>query len=374
MKRVALLAYACRSGAGSEPGAGFKWALAAAQFSTVELITRPLDEHTRAELREAGILVHELAVNHQKRLPQLSYIRWLVQAQLKLNEIQRSNPLALVHHLTYATDWMPAPRLKTVPLIWGPVGGSTGLPRELAGLFSRKLRAKEAVRTAITSTVRAFTARWAAKNVTTLIAQNQDTARNYKGLRRIYIRPNYLVSSTLNLAFSRDRGKDIAIVGRLIEMKGVHLAIAAMASEQLRCWNLHVIGDGPMRNSLEAQARELGVSERVVFYGQIPRDEVYRHLQNVRCSLLLSTHDAAGWSAAESIAVGTPVLTWAHGGPAELVRLTGCGTTILPGPEGVTAIASAIAGTEPKQRVDMSRFHFDSLVHELRNWYDEAVR
>lgn len=374
MIRVAILAYACKTGAGSEPGAGFQWALAAAESASVEIITRPLDNQTRNELRLAGISVHELKVDHLQKFPQLSYIRWLFQAQKKLIEIHQSNGIQLVHHLTYATDWLPTPHLKNIPLVWGPVGGSTGLPRNLGQLFSRKLRAKETFRAAVTSTVRRFTLQWAAKNVSTLIAQNQDTAKAYSRLDRVYVRPNYIVSANRDFARSHAPNKNIAIVGRLIEMKGVHIAIAAMASQELQHWNLHVVGDGPMRGNLEERARELGVLERVIFHGQLARDEVYAHLKNSRCSLLLSTHDAAGWSAAESIAVGTPVHTWSHGGPAELVSRTGCGTTTTPGPGSIEALASSIAGTETYAEVDMSHFYIEAVALELRNWYDEATR
>lgn len=373
MMRIVVLAYACKSGAGSEPGAGFLWALAAAQVGSVHVITRPLDAETRRQLMRAGISVHELNIRHAGFAPQLSYVQWLLSAQVKLRELHRVERFEIVHHVTYATDWLPSPSIKGIPLIWGPVGGSTGLPPKLGPHFSLQLRTKELARSLITGSVRMVTRGWASRRVTTLIAQNADTARNYHRLGRVYVRPNYIVQPPGKRAAEPSRNR-IAMAGRLIEMKGVHLAIEALASGQLRDWELHVIGDGPMRSRLEHLARSYDVGAQIVFHGQCTRQEVYEQLELATCSLLLSTHDAAGWAAAESIAVGTPVHTWSHGGPAELVSRTGCGSVIHPGDNAVQLLAEAITHTETPVVADMSAFTFSAVVQDLRTWYDEAIK
>jgi glycosyltransferase involved in cell wall biosynthesis len=164
------------------------------------------------------------------------------------------------------------------------------------------------------------------------------------------------------------------MVGRLIEMKGVHIAIAALSQPELSEWELHVVGDGPMRDRLEQAAIASGVAARVTFHGKVARQQVYEYLENATCSLLLSTHDAAGWAAAESIAVGTPVHTWSHGGPAELVSSTGCGSATDPRREAISTLAAAISEMEVPPRADMSRFYFDAVVEDLRSWYEEATQ
>lgn len=373
MIRVAFSAYACKFSEGSEPGAGFLWALAAAEVAHVTLLTRPLDATTRAELQRAGIEVHELEVRHSRKIPQLSYIRWLVQAQSKLQEIHAIKAFELVHHATYATDWLPAPSIKGVPMIWGPVGGSTGLPAALGANFSKQLQMKEAIRSIVTACIRQITKKWASKRVSILLAQNRDTAKSYEKIVPVHIRPNYIVEDK-SFPDSTPTKKRIAMVGRLIEMKGVHLAIAAMAQPELSDWELHIVGDGPMRKYLENNARISGVADRVIFHGQVARQDVYRHLRQATCSLLLSTHDAAGWSAAESISVGTPVHTWSHGGPAELVTSTGCGSVINPGADCVRALAASITTLEDKKGGDMSDFYFDAVVRDLKGWYDDATK
>ncbi len=74
-------------------------------------------------------------------------------------------------------------------------------------------------------------------------------------------------------------GGGVLFVGRLVEKKGCAYLLRAMASVQQTYPDclLTVIGDGPLRGSLERQARELGVACR--FLGAQPPAIVREHLQ-----------------------------------------------------------------------------------------------
>ena len=58
-------------------------------------------------------------------------------------------------------------------------------------------------------------------------------------------------------------------IGRLAEKKGVTFLLDAFARLQARDCTLVIAGDGPLRTALEAQARELGVADRVAFVGYV---------------------------------------------------------------------------------------------------------
>jgi rhamnosyl/mannosyltransferase len=60
-------------------------------------------------------------------------------------------------------------------------------------------------------------------------------------------------------------------VGRLIYYKGLHVALAALRDVP---GTLVVIGTGPLEAELKAQALELGVADRVVWYGHASADEL----------------------------------------------------------------------------------------------------
>ena len=75
----------------------------------------------------------------------------------------------------------------------------------------------------------------------------------------------------------------VVFVGRLIRRKGVDRLIDALALLPQRDAVLHVVGDGPQRGALEAQARERGVSDRVRFSGAVDDDARDRALAEAWC-------------------------------------------------------------------------------------------
>ena len=61
----------------------------------------------------------------------------------------------------------------------------------------------------------------------------------------------------------------IVTVGRLALVKGHRFLIEAFAKVNNTDWELSIIGDGEERKRLEELAFNLGVAERVLFYGQL---------------------------------------------------------------------------------------------------------
>jgi glycosyltransferase involved in cell wall biosynthesis len=81
----------------------------------------------------------------------------------------------------------------------------------------------------------------------------------------------------------------------------------------------HLIGDGPQRSALERLAVNLGVADRVRFWGRLPRGQALARL--AACSVLVhpSLHDSGGWVCLEAMAAGLPVICLDLGGPSLLV-------------------------------------------------------
>ena len=61
----------------------------------------------------------------------------------------------------------------------------------------------------------------------------------------------------------------IVTVGRLEEVKGHRYLIEAFAKIQNKVWELSIVGDGSLRIELESLASSLGVSDRIIFHGQL---------------------------------------------------------------------------------------------------------
>jgi glycosyltransferase involved in cell wall biosynthesis len=105
------------------------------------------------------------------------------------------------------------------------------------------------------------------------------------------------------------------LVGRLEPRKGVDRAIQAMTG--VPGATLDVVGDGEARAALEAQARALGVADRVRFHGYV--EDVRPLLAGSRAALCTSRAEGLGVALLEAMAVGLPVVGFAVGGVPEIV-------------------------------------------------------
>lgn len=114
---------------------------------------------------------------------------------------------------------------------------------------------------------------------------------------------------------------------RFIDKKGLDTTLSAFAIIAA-CYpqaRLALVGDGPQRASLEQQARDLGVADRVDFTGFLPNRDVGKVLYDSHLYLHPSRTTAAGDregvpnAMLEAMASGLPVLATHHGGIPEAV-------------------------------------------------------
>ncbi|HEU5422410.1 MAG TPA: glycosyltransferase [Nitrolancea sp.] len=115
-------------------------------------------------------------------------------------------------------------------------------------------------------------------------------------------------------------GAVAGILASLTQPKGHDVLLRAVAELAHRQPGLRlaVIGDGPLRAALESQAAELGIADRVTFFGYQRRVADYL----AACDLLVSaSRDNEGCSNAilEAMALGVPVIATDIGGNRELV-------------------------------------------------------
>jgi glycosyltransferase involved in cell wall biosynthesis len=130
---------------------------------------------------------------------------------------------------------------------------------------------------------------------------------------------------------------NVLFVGRLVENKGCEYLLQAMHNVQASfpdC-SLTIIGDGPLRASLEQVAAERGL-KRTHFLGPQSHDEVKKHLASATIFCVPSVEVASGASEGlgivflEAQAMGVPVVSFATGGIPEAVQH---GVTGLLAPE-----------------------------------------
>lgn len=179
--------------------------------------------------------------------------------------------------------------------------------------------------------------RWAASRASALVTVCDDLRRHLVALgapqQRILVLRNGV---DLRLFAPGDRQAHRAAweldgftwlsVGSLIARKGHDLAIEAL----VHCpdCTLVIAGSGPLRPSLEALARRLGVADRVRFLGEVPHSRLPGLYGAADILILASSRE--GWANVllEAMACGTPVAATAVNGTVEVVSAPAAGALV----------------------------------------------
>lgn len=98
-------------------------------------------------------------------------------------------------------------------------------------------------------------------------------------------------------------GLHIVTVGRLVTLKGQEqlIAAASILAGQFQNLRVFIVGDGPLRESLQQKAESLGLSDNIVFTGSVDDVPAYLRLADVYVStshregMPLATLEAMAW-------------------------------------------------------------------------------
>jgi glycosyltransferase involved in cell wall biosynthesis len=101
--------------------------------------------------------------------------------------------------------------------------------------------------------------------------------------------------------------RSVLYVGRLESYKGVHYLVEVLPKLD-NSVVLEIVGKGPLRGFLEKRAKQLGVSERVMFYQDLSRKELLQKYADADVFVLLSKFEAYSISVAEALTAGTPCI------------------------------------------------------------------
>lgn len=149
---------------------------------------------------------------------------------------------------------------------------------------------------------------------------------------------------------SRHAGQDLLFVGRLAAVKGVPVLLDALRSLP-EGWHLTIIGDGPDRAALEAQAAGLPVE----FVGYKSQAEVAQALSRTDLFVLPSFAEGVPVVLMEAMASGVPVVTTRIAGVPELVEDGVHGALVPPGDADALRAAIAQALSDPDARCAMGK-------------------
>lgn len=405
--KVLLSAYACEPGKGSESAGGWNWVQQMARFHEVWLVTRSNNrERIEKDPFAKNANVHWIYYDLPKALRfwkrgsrgiQLYYYLWQVGSYFAVRRLHRQNRFDLLHHVTLVKYWTPSfLGFLDAPAIFGPVGGGESAPASFyrtlgfRGRWFERLRDLSRFLMEHDPLTRAAVRRMAA-----VFATTDQTLERLQKMRapNVSVRMSFAMTPAEIAEFAAlppkpDGPFRLISIGRLLPWKGFHLGLQAFAQFHRRCPDSEfwIVNTGPDMDRLRRLAAELGVQDKVVFWGKLPTlADVYAKLAQSDVLVHPSLHDSFGNVCLEAMATGRPVICLDLGGPGMQITAE-CGFKVHPGsPEqAVAEMAAAMEALQrnPALRASMAEhgrrrvrefFVWDRKGKEMNRTYQETV-
>ena len=174
----------------------------------------------------------------------------------------------------------------------------------------------------------------------------------------------------------------VGAVSRLAWKKGIRHLIDATPRllEAVPDARVVIAGDGPLRSELEAQARSLGVRDRVLFLGSRP--DTIELMAAFDVFVLPSVVEGMSNALLEAMAVGRPVVATDVGGNPEVVVDGETGLIVPPGDPHQLAASiqklleapelAAEMGAAGRRRV-IERYQIDVMTRRIEELYDTLL-
>lgn len=174
----------------------------------------------------------------------------------------------------------------------------------------------------------------------------------------------------------------VMMVGRLISIKGPELLCNAAPGilAQHPDTEFVMVGDGPLRESLESGLAQRGIRSSFTFLGS--RADIPELLRSGDILVLPSQTEGMPLVALEASASGVPVVATAVGGTPEVVRDGETGLLVAPGDAGQLTMAVNRLLTSPALRLQMGRrgrevavseFEWSEISDRTLAVYDEVI-
>lgn len=245
-----------------------------------------------------------------------AYLMWRAGAMAEANRLHRIHgSSALFHQVTFATATLPPafPQLASTHKVWGPLM----VPTNFTAPQGRNPSASQRLALRLIG----MGAARSVQKVNRVISINDTTA---EWLRRheidSEIEPNIFAEPTQSIGPKREN--IITYSGLLINRKRPWLAVQAMKSLAQSGLRLEILGDGPLRGSLESYTRQERLEASVSFLGRVSLDESRRLIGSSRALIHPSSREGSPWVVGEAAAAGVPAAVFEGTGADTVARLS----------------------------------------------------
>ncbi|WP_164847087.1 glycosyltransferase family 4 protein [Neptunomonas marina] len=227
---------------------------------------------------------------------------------------------------------------------------------------------------------------WAGRRANAVVAVSETLRKKILGLgippERTYTLRNGVDTGFFKRSSSQTNANSsdslaLLSVGNLVELKGHHLVIEALA-QLPDSVKLTVVGSGPQEAALRQLARELELEERVSFVSNVLQHELVEIYS--RSDLMVLASSREGWANVilEALACGVPVVATNVGGAKEAITDSVAGLVIDE--RSATAIAKAIEevcqkGFAPEAASDYAQnYGWDEVVTKQVELYKGVTK
>jgi glycosyltransferase involved in cell wall biosynthesis len=221
-----------------------------------------------------------------------------------------------------------------LPFVIGPLGGGDTTPSLLRGSLATKGVFREMLRDAsnqlafLNPSVHAMLSQ-----ATVIMCKTRETLAilpaAYLKKGRIHLEIGLEPKRIMRETKGNVKNADFLYAGRLIYMKGLHLALRALSElKKVRPdATLTIIGTGPDEVRLKKLSKTLGIQNSLHWMGWVSHEEIWTHYHHYTAFVFPSLHDSSGNVLLEAMSQSLPVICLDTGGPGAIM-LPSCGIKV----------------------------------------------
>ncbi|MDA8592463.1 glycosyltransferase family 4 protein [Planctomycetota bacterium] len=323
-----ISAYSCEPGRGSEGEIGWRTVLALAEQHDVCVLTRANNKAVHERAFAAQPRPERLTFEYfdlpwifrfykrGKRFYLIYYYLWQVGLIWRARRVCSRFEPDVVHHLVGGMDWMHAGvAWCPAPFVWGPVG-SEETDQGVFKYLNRRERLKARVRRGLRGAIRSLDPlnRWTARKAEVILSHTAETLPRRLSPKLVSFPQTAIVDST-DLARPRrstapSAALKLVFAGELIDWKGPRIALegALKYFERGGQGQMTMVGDGPLRESLEAKAERSTGGDRVNFTGRVTMPELIDVLSTSDVFVYPSYHHGLATVVLQAMLTGLPTV------------------------------------------------------------------
>jgi len=340
VKKILLMAYAVSPTKGSEYSVGWNFITELSKKNIVHLICGASGEHIgdTKEIEEylqknpiQNLNLHTVKPTNtvdfingfnKKGFGPAFYIAfrfWHKSALKKARDIINEYPIDIIHQYNPIGFREPGYLWKLdKPFVWGPIGGANFVNPTLLKNESIRVKVFFLLKNFATFLQLNFSSRVkkASHKAERLIFCNTENKKNFEkfiGKSGLVISEQAVPILDLNkfdLFLDKDL-EDLKIIniGRLNERKNTKFLLEALSLIQSKKWELHIVGEGNMKNKLIDISIKLEIDKNIVWHGFKSRKEIFRLIQQSDLHALTSLSEANTTVLYETRLFGVPTIS-----------------------------------------------------------------